>query len=608
MMDHAAFASRSFWANDNKFLPDVRHAADVHTSVVVTRLIPRGASFGPCLLHGSSYDAIAFIALKSCDRITKSYVFRIDPEVMLVLSWLRLVQAARSREEQNAEAYLKAGQLHVRATRDVGPEEELLVWYDQELSHLLGLTETAIKERHEELKCAKCNQVFKHEYPYLAHCRFLCAQLKGDAWSHDTCGQKDANKLMEIKRQRRVTDFHNIARDLEHKKPSTDEDAETSPNKRKCEESVYPKGRKSVLLETTNIANDHNITPSTRDYEQPSLDSPSLTLKLRADKLKAPHIDGRFTHDRDHTPEMDGGSGGGGGLGAAPLRSAFSALSPSGHGEQKSAFCKPSKRTYNEATLHPSIMAQAASSSSRLDGLSGAFTPVTVTGYTTTTPSLMAPSRSLVTGELPTHVAINNAFHYHGPEHWSRNMTSQLRTTSSLAVLPPTFTSFAVSVQNWCAKCNLSFRMTSDLVFHMRSHHKKEFAAESQVRRRREEKLTCPICHERQQLRMERFSPLFLAKVLLMVPMSNTHSWLALRMVDTAIGAGLHRHVGVDFEHWAPGLILVEDSQGAHLLGDTAGLWDPRDDPHRPHYALDGGVVGGPRHLRGKEVQTCYIR
>ena len=68
---------------------------------------------------------------------------------MLVLSWLRLAQAARSREEQNAEAYLKAGQLHVRATRDVGPEEELLVWYDQELSHLLGLTETASKERHE---------------------------------------------------------------------------------------------------------------------------------------------------------------------------------------------------------------------------------------------------------------------------------------------------------------------------------------------------------------------------------------------------------------------------------------------------------------------------
>ena len=72
----------------------------------------------------------------------------------LVVSWLGLVQAARSGEEQNTEAYLKAGQLYVRATRDIGQEEELLVWYDQELSHLLGFTETiglimATKRQHE---------------------------------------------------------------------------------------------------------------------------------------------------------------------------------------------------------------------------------------------------------------------------------------------------------------------------------------------------------------------------------------------------------------------------------------------------------------------------
>lgn len=59
----------------------------------------------------------------------------------LVLSWLRLVQAARNGEEQNAEAFLKAGQVYVRATRDIQPEEELLVWYDRELSHLLGFTD-----------------------------------------------------------------------------------------------------------------------------------------------------------------------------------------------------------------------------------------------------------------------------------------------------------------------------------------------------------------------------------------------------------------------------------------------------------------------------------
>ncbi|XP_050395153.1 uncharacterized protein LOC126814130 isoform X1 [Patella vulgata] len=49
--------------------------------------------------------------------------------------------------------------------------------------------------------------------------------------------------------------------------------------------------------------------------------------------------------------------------------------------------------------------------------------------------------------------------------------------------------------QNWCAKCNASFRMTSDLVYHMRSHHKREF---DPVKKKREEtyKLKCDICNE----------------------------------------------------------------------------------------------------------------
>ena len=47
--------------------------------------------------------------------------------------------------------------------------------------------------------------------------------------------------------------------------------------------------------------------------------------------------------------------------------------------------------------------------------------------------------------------------------------------------------------QNWCAKCNATFRMTSDLVYHMRSHHKREF---DPMKRKREEKLKCTICNE----------------------------------------------------------------------------------------------------------------
>lgn len=343
-----------------------------------------------------------------------------------------------------------------------------------------------------EFKCGKCNQVFKNDYPFLAHCRFLCTQVKSDTWSREVY----EHKHVEIKRQHRVTDFHNIARDLEHKKSGSNEDAEFSPKRRKYEETLYPKGRKTVLLEKTNISNDDNITQLSKGYDQPAGDpSPSLG-KLKADKIKPDHLGckndafgeaseakGTLMRTRSEAGESSGVH--------SSSSSAFSLVLSNSQGEQKSAFCKPSKRT---SPIDPQAHLSTAPTapSSRLEEMPDAFSSRTVMGYN----DLMASN--ILSGDLqtvPSPVVINNAFHY-APEHWTRNTGVQLQTTSSFTILPPTFTSFGVSVQNWCAKCNLSFRMTSDLVFHMRSHHKKEFAAESHVRRRREEKLTCPICHE----------------------------------------------------------------------------------------------------------------
>ncbi|XP_018570487.2 uncharacterized protein LOC108910385 [Anoplophora glabripennis] len=62
------------------------------------------------------------------------------------------------------------------------------------------------------------------------------------------------------------------------------------------------------------------------------------------------------------------------------------------------------------------------------------------------------------------------------------------------SLLPPSLAALSLPAQNVCAKCNISFRMTSDLVYHMRSHHKSE--ATDMNKRRREEKLKCPVCAE----------------------------------------------------------------------------------------------------------------
>ncbi|KAJ8982342.1 hypothetical protein NQ317_014497 [Molorchus minor] len=62
------------------------------------------------------------------------------------------------------------------------------------------------------------------------------------------------------------------------------------------------------------------------------------------------------------------------------------------------------------------------------------------------------------------------------------------------SLLPPSLAALSLPAQNVCAKCNISFRMTSDLVYHMRSHHKSETS--DMNKRRREDKLKCPVCAE----------------------------------------------------------------------------------------------------------------
>lgn len=77
------------------------------------------------------------------------------------------------------------------------------------------------------------------------------------------------------------------------------------------------------------------------------------------------------------------------------------------------------------------------------------------------------------------------------PEQFIRNPAAAILST----LLPTTLGALSLPAQNVCAKCNISFRMTSDLVYHMRSHHKNENVHDPN-RRKREEKLKCPVCSE----------------------------------------------------------------------------------------------------------------
>ncbi|KAM7039967.1 PR domain zinc finger protein 8 [Molossus nigricans] len=664
---------RGIWDGDAKAVQQC--LTDIFTSVYTTCDIPENAIFGPCVLsHTSLYDSIAFIALKSTDKRTVPYIFRVDTSAANGssegLMWLRLVQSARDKEEQNLEAYIKNGQLFYRSLRRIAKDEELLVWYGKELTELLLLCPSRPHSKmngSSPYTCLECSQRFQFEFPYVAHLRFRCPKrLHGADRSPQEeqgggVGTKDhggggGGKDQQQQQQeaplgpgpkfckagpihhypapspegsnpsatgggsstKPSTDFHNLARELENSRggsscspvrslssgssSSGHQEAELSPDgnaagvgkgKRKFLEETAEGGggggggaglmgargrfperplpaskedlvctpqqyrtsgsyfgleengrlfappspetgeaKRSAFVEVKKAAratglqeeavSDVGVTATDdQDAGGGGSSTPVAASPVGAEKLLAPRPGGPLPSRLEggspargsaftSVPQLSGGGAGGGGVagcaggpggagggqGAAsderksafsqPARS-FSQLSPLVLGQKLSALepCHPSDgvgptRLYPAATDPLAVKLQGAAD---LNGGCAAL-PSGGGGLPKQSPFLYAtafwPKSSAAAAAAAAAAA--------GP--------LQLQLPSALTLLPPSFTSLCLPAQNWCAKCNASFRMTSDLVYHMRSHHKKEYAMEPLVKRRREEKLKCPICNE----------------------------------------------------------------------------------------------------------------
>lgn len=77
-----------------------------------------------------------------------------------------------------------------------------------------------------------------------------------------------------------------------------------------------------------------------------------------------------------------------------------------------------------------------------------------------------------------------------------KTKSEKMKTNESIT---PVALNFQV-LQNCCAKCNTQFRLTSDLVYHMRTFHRRDdssYKNEFKLAKEREEKkLKCEICNE----------------------------------------------------------------------------------------------------------------
>ncbi|NXO00599.1 PRDM8 protein, partial [Rhinopomastus cyanomelas] len=555
-----AGVQRGIWDGDAKAVQQC--LTDIFTSVYTTCDIPENAIFGPCVLsHTSLYDSIAFIALKSTDKRTVPYIFRVDTSAANGssegLMWLRLVQSAREREEQNLEAYIKSGQLFYRSLRRIAKDEELLVWYGKELTELLLLSPTRAPARSNgthptprpfPLKPAekpRCRSRLTVPRVSVSRARpqarrplpapSATSASSSSCPSPPTCGSAAPRGCTvptpapqprvppaprtAPARTKRLESTANPARRCTSPFPALTAARPPAPSpprtstilrgswKTPAAATAGPRGGRRPPKAAPRAAKPSGGTPRKRSaapgqrrgagsrrsgrgcprrprrsrcapHSSSSTGRPAPTAALRRAAASS-----RRPARRPARPS------------AAPSLSAFTSVpqlgGPGGPGggaeERKSAFSQPARSF--PPHVPPLVLGQ------KLGALGepcpdGAAAPARL--YAAEALAVKLPGGGEAAGGGPFLYA--TAF-------WPKSSAVaagplQLQLPSALTLLPPSFTSLCLPAQNWCAKCNASFRMTSDLVYHMRSHHKKEYALEPLVKRRREEKLKCPICNE----------------------------------------------------------------------------------------------------------------
>ena len=66
-------------------------------------------------------------------------MYFIDGSDLESSSWMRFIQCARSKQEQNLFAFQYRGNVYYRSFKDIAVGEELLVWYDDKYLQHFGI-------------------------------------------------------------------------------------------------------------------------------------------------------------------------------------------------------------------------------------------------------------------------------------------------------------------------------------------------------------------------------------------------------------------------------------------------------------------------------------
>ncbi|XP_073685408.1 zinc finger protein 488 [Garra rufa] len=363
---------------------------------------------------------------------------------------LQMIQSARNAEEQNLEAYMKNGHLFFRAIKDIPENTELFVWYGRELAKLLGLSME--QKNTKGFMCSECKQSFLFEFPLLAHQRFFCTKKPTSFLKEPT--------LPEMYKP--ATNFHNLARELENCRKNRPTDAK-SPKRRHSLESDTDEsdgepstsdthGKEKVLVKRfcVNGVNRRSWSSASKKSFSKGRNSQCSQLQFHDNCTADPG-----KQDLKSTT-----------IATKSMFTTRVSNDVQGKKNKRSAFTQP-----------PHIMPRIMSAS---------LTSNLIPNQMAILPSILPlnfHSSALLNMDLPKQLALLPSANL-----WAK--TSRLQHP-----LTPSLSSLGLPIQNWCAKCNLSFHMTSDLVQHMRSHHKSALSDERKSRNR-DQRLKCLICNE----------------------------------------------------------------------------------------------------------------
>ncbi|GIX95003.1 PR domain zinc finger protein 8 [Caerostris extrusa] len=353
--------------------------------------------------------------LEMCDKLaTSKQVLKVTLKDQFnsnglpkIPSWLAHILPARNPNEQTLEIIVKGAALLSNPSRAL-PGEELRAWFGQDLADILKLPVIPpnVMEGKKRFECMLCQEQFENPFPVVAHLMYRCRRKDQ--------GMSNLRNPFRKQNGGRVKNF-----DIATLTDMNDSDNRSEP----------PRSPQSP---TSSVTSDTaKVTDANGDSLSEANGKGRKELKISTSTLRPQKVQD-ILRKSEHSPAIDG-----------HMTSAFAPNTK-----------LPTTVSNASGTIHQQLkMAEEFKGMRKMSSLAESG------GYELT---LMSPTLNDVYACPLCHQLSSM---HPNPNPLDVFSGSKGLPPPLIPFLPPSLAALSFPSQNWCAKCNASFRMTSDLVY-----------------------------------------------------------------------------------------------------------------------------------------------